>query len=198
MFEITKDAHDKLLEMMEAHDKQGHALRVAIRGRGPGGFMYEMGFVNQENLKANDTVLDLDGIQVYVDPETVPNLDGSSLDYVENEYQHGFKIDNPNPLWRDPVAQSVQDVLDQQVNPAIAAHGGFISLQEVKDGVAYVTLGGGCQGCGMAKMTLSQGVVLMIKDSVPEITDVVDTTDHAAGTNPFYTPAAQGESPLAK
>jgi Fe/S biogenesis protein NfuA len=74
-------------------------------------------------------------------------------------------------------------------------HGGFVSLKEFKDGVAYVVLGGGCQGCGMAKVTLSQGIDIMIKEGVPEVTEVIDATDHGMGTNPFYQPTAGGESP---
>jgi Fe/S biogenesis protein NfuA len=139
----------------------------------------------------------MDGLKVFIDPETVPNLTGSTLDLTEIDGQQGFKIDNPNPLWNDPVSMEVQQVLDTRVNPSVAMHGGFVSLKEFKDGVAYVVLGGGCQGCGMAKITLSQGIDVMIKEAVAEVQEVIDATDHALGTNPFYTPAKSGESPLA-
>ena len=90
----------------------------------------------------------------------------------------------------------IQQVLDMNVNPSVAMHGGFVSLKEFKDGVAYVVLGGGCQGCGMAKVTLSQGIDIMIKEGVPEVSEVIDATDHDMGTNPFYQPSAGGKSPL--
>jgi len=83
----------------------------------------------------------------------------------------------------------VQQVFDTQINPAIAAHGGFVQLLDVKDGVAYVQLGGGCQGCGMADVTLKQGIVVAVKEAVPEIREVVDSTDHASGANPYFKPA---------
>ena len=77
-------------------------------------------------------------------------------------------------------------MLDEQITPAIAGHGGRAELVAVEDGIAYLRLGGGCQGCGMATVTLSQGIEVAILDAVPELTGVVDVTDHASGTNPFF------------
>jgi Fe/S biogenesis protein NfuA len=84
------------------------------------------------------------------------------------------------------VAQRVLQVLEQQINPSIAAHGGRADLVAVEDDAAYLRLSGGCAGCGMATVTLSQGIEVAIRESVPEITRVIDVTDHAAGTNPYY------------
>ncbi|HVC23936.1 MAG TPA: NifU family protein [Candidatus Dormibacteraeota bacterium] len=89
----------------------------------------------------------------------------------------------------DPLAQAVQQLLDSEINPAVAGHGGYISLLDVADGVAYVQMGGGCQGCGLAEVTLSQGVRSAITERFPDIVEVVDTTDHASGTNPYYEPS---------
>ena len=143
MLDITTTALDKIKEMMEDKGKSDSVLRVAIRGRGPQGFLYQLGFVDQENKKPDDAELDVEGLKVFVDPETAPNLTGSTLDLVEVGGQQGFKFDNPNPLWHDPVSMKIQQVLDTNVNPSVAMHGGFVSLQEFKDGVAYVVLGGG-------------------------------------------------------
>jgi Fe/S biogenesis protein NfuA len=84
------------------------------------------------------------------------------------------------------VPQRVIQVLEEQINPAIASHGGYAELVAVEDSIAYLRLSGGCQGCGMASVTLSQGIEVAILDSVPEITEVVDVTDHASGANPYY------------
>ncbi len=86
----------------------------------------------------------------------------------------------------DPLAQAVQELLDQEINPAVAAHGGYIGLLDIADGVAYVQMGGGCQGCGLAEVTLSQGVRTTILERFAELHDVVDTPDHAQGANPYY------------
>ncbi|MDQ1429789.1 MAG: Fe/S biosis protein NfuA, partial [Actinomycetota bacterium] len=84
------------------------------------------------------------------------------------------------------VPQRVIAVLEQQINPAIASHGGHAELVAVEDNIAYLRLSGGCQGCGMASVTLSQGIEVAILDTVPEITEVIDVTDHATGSNPYY------------
>jgi Fe/S biogenesis protein NfuA len=81
----------------------------------------------------------------------------------------------------------VQDLVDTSINPAIAAHGGWVELLDVKDSVVYLQMGGGCQGCGAADITLKAGIERLIKEEIPEITEVLDTTDHAAGENPYYT-----------
>ena len=84
------------------------------------------------------------------------------------------------------VATRVHQILEQHINPMIASHGGRAELVSVDGATAYLRLGGGCQGCGMATVTLTQGIEVAIKEAVPEITEIVDVTDHAAGTNPYF------------
>ncbi|MBM47240.1 MAG: hypothetical protein CMB35_01285 [Euryarchaeota archaeon] len=98
----------------------------------------------------------------------------------------GFSFDNPNPLWIDDLSKAVAEVIAEQVNPVVASHGGHVDLLGVDDGKAIIAFGGGCQGCGMVDVTLKQGVEVMITDGVPEVTEVIDATDHEAGANPFY------------
>ncbi|NIS80900.1 MAG: iron-sulfur cluster assembly accessory protein, partial [Anaerolineales bacterium] len=99
-------------------------------------------------------------------------------------------------LWSDATSQAVQELIDTKVNPVIASHRGQVTLLDVKDGVAYIEFGGGCQGCGMANMTLKHGVDAMIREAIPEIKQVLDTTDHAAGKNPYYRRTDAGVSPM--
>jgi len=115
---------------------------------------------------------------------SVPYLDGITLD--ANPSSGALTVDNPNPLWLDELARDVQRLLDEEINPSVAMHGGHIDLLDVSDGVAYINMGGGCQGCGMAEVTLGQGVRVAIMDRFPQITEVRDTTDHAQGANPYY------------
>ena len=198
MLTISDLAKQKILALLEAQGKQGSGLRVGVAGRGPGGFQYDLRFVEDSERGPEDTVLDAGGFQVFVDPQSVPNLTGATLDFVEGIHQSGFKIDNPNSVWSDPRARAVQEVIDTRINPGVASHGGFITLLDVKEDVAYIALGGGCQGCGMADVTLKQGIEVMIREAVPEIRQVVDTTDHAGGTNPFFQPSkGGGQSPFA-
>lgn len=196
MLTITEAATKKILTLMEAEEQKDLALRVAIKGRGPGGFRYELQFVGQDEKGGEDTVIEAGGFQVVVDPESVPNLQGSTIDFVDGIYESGFKIDNPNPIWTDPKAQAVQEVIDTRINPGVSMHGGHVTLLEVKDDIAYVALGGGCQGCGMVDVTLKHGIEAMIKETVPDIREVIDTTDHAAGRNPYFQPSKGGQSPF--
>lgn len=85
--------------------------------------------------------------------------------------------------------EKVQALLDNSINPAVAGHGGYIELIDVKDGTVYIQMLGGCQGCGAADVTLKAGVERLIREEVPEVTEILDVTDHAAGRNPYYSPS---------
>lgn len=100
----------------------------------------------------------------------------------------------PKPGLDTPEGQAIKRVLDDEVNPQIAMHGGHIALVDVIEDTAYVRLEGGCQGCGMASVTLKQGVEGAIMQVAPSITQVLDTTDHAGGENPYYQPGKDGMS----
>jgi Fe-S cluster biogenesis protein NfuA len=97
-----------------------------------------------------------------------------------------------SPAMNTPEALSIRRILDEDVNPAVASHGGHIALIDVKPDTVYIRLEGGCQGCGMADMTLKNGVEVAIKQAVPAITAVLDVTDHAGGDNPYYQPGKGG------
>lgn len=196
MLTISEAASRKVLALLKAENRADAALRVSIEGRGPGGFQYNLRFVKQDEQAADDVVVDAGGFKVFIDVASAPNLQGASVDYVEGPAGSGFRFDNPNPVWTDPKAAAVQKVLDDDINPAVAQHGGFVTLLDVKDNVVYIALGGGCQGCGMVDVTLKQGIEVRIREAVPEISRIVDSTDHAGGTNPYYQPSKGGQSPL--
>jgi Fe-S cluster biogenesis protein NfuA len=86
----------------------------------------------------------------------------------------------------EDLRRRVQDILDVEINPSVASHGGYISLLDIQDTRVFLHMGGGCQGCGMASATLKHGVESSLKAQIPEITEILDTTDHAAGTNPYF------------
>ena len=82
----------------------------------------------------------------------------------------------------------VQELIENMINPAVAGHGGWVELIDVQDKRVYLQMGGGCQGCGAADVTLKSGIERLIREEIPEIEEVLDTTDHASGANPYYTP----------
>ena len=137
------------------------------------------------------------GFTVLVKEADVSVLEGATVDFVDRVNESGFKVTAKTGTAKAPgtpgregeptgaLADRVRDVLDSQVNPAIAAHGGMISLIDVDDTDVYVEMSGGCQGCALSRMTLRQGVERMLREAVPELTAVHDITDHASGENPY-------------
>ena len=86
------------------------------------------------------------------------------------------------------IRKKIQQLLEREINPALGMHGGWVQLIDVKRNSVYLRLGGGCQGCGSADMTLKQGIERSIREMIPEVGEILDTTDHAAGRNPYYQP----------
>ena len=188
---MTEAAAQKFLEAAEAEGRKGHGLRVIVSGGGTLQPEFSLSFVSPDETADDDVFVD-GKIKVYIDPQSARWLEDASIDYVDGLEESGFKIDAPKsgiPRPSGPLAEKVQQAIQEKINPSIAAHGGVISLVAVEDGTAYLRFGGGCQGCGMVNVTLKQGVEKILFEDVPEISKVMDVTDHAAGTNPYYQPA---------
>jgi Fe/S biogenesis protein NfuA len=184
---VTAAAAAKIQAAKTSEGRDDVALRVTAREDGAK-FRYELKLVDADSKHADDSVIHLDGIDLYLDRESAPRLQGATLDYVEDISGSGLKFDNPNQtaLARHPLAGRVQAILDDRVNPTLAAHGGVVSLVDIQETRVVLSFGGGCQGCGMADLTMKEGVSAQLKQQIPEITEVVDATDHAAGETPYY------------
>lgn len=194
MITFTDAARDRVLAVMETQGKTEHGIRVRVAGRGSSGYRHELSFVDPGAKREDDTVVEVEGFKAYVDSESVPLVQGTKVDYVEDSAGGGFVFDNPNPVtFSDPEkGKAVQELVESSINPALANHGGFVELLDVKEGNVFVRLGGGCQGCGMVDVTLKQGIERIIKEKVEGIDAVIDTTDHAGGNNPYYQPSHHG------
>ena len=186
MLTITESAKRKILSVIQAQGKPGDGLRIAIVGRSSAGFTYDMQLIEEGEAEAEDIVVDTGDFPVIIDSGSASHMQDVIIDYVEDLQQSGFRIGNPNPVWADPQAAAIQELLDTQINPGVATHGGHVELMDVQDNMVYIRFGGGCQGCGMVSVTLNQGVEQAIREAFPEIREIVDVTDHAAGTNPYY------------
>ncbi len=189
---VTEVAKKKFLETIEAEGRQGHGLRVIVSNAGTQQPEFALNFVAPDEVREDDRIDDVGEFKVYMDPQSAKHLEDATIDFIEDLTESGFKVDAPKagiPRPSGPVAEAVQTVLQEKINPAIAAHGGQVSLVAVEDATAYLRFGGGCQGCGMVNVTLKQGVEKTLFEDVPQITKVMDVTDHAAGTNPYYQPA---------
>lgn len=190
---VTDDAVEAILGIRaEEPDADQLALTVAITGARNAEFIYELTFIVAGEAADDDVLQTCGDLPVVIKADSVDRLDGATITVRDG----GLAIDNPNSpsptigtgaaVADGPVADRIREVLDTQINPAIAGHGGFAELVGVEDDTAFLRMGGGCQGCGLAQVTLSQGIEVAIKDAVPEIVHVVDVTDHASGSNPYY------------
>jgi Fe/S biogenesis protein NfuA len=199
---VTEVARQKVLRVRAAEDEpEKLALWLEIAGVANGKYKYDMYFQPLDYAGPTDVVQRHDDLSVVIPAFSVDKVRGATLDVAGDPVEGGLVLDNPNSpslavgvagASRPPadlsgdVAQRVLQVLDNQINPSIASHGGHAELVAVEEGTAFLRLSGGCQGCGMASVTLNQGIEVVIKESVPEITKVVDVTDHASGENPYF------------
>src|SRR6266571_809011 len=201
---LTSQAHQQLAAVM-ARQEQPAALRIFVKNPGGSPPQYDMALEPADMMRQGDVVIDARVLRVLVDADSLAAVDGATVDFRDDPLQPGFVVNPPAPPafampdafdTADPLAAQVQSVLVHHVNPGIAAHGGRAELVGVKDDVVYVAMGGGCQGCSMAAVTLKQGIEQILKQMIPSIRAVVDATDHAHGSNPFYTAEKGGESPF--
>lgn len=190
---FTDLAIKTVLDFVERDTDTQFAVRIHVASPSPLDPRYDITLIEQHEKQEDDVVFDDPGFEVVMDPESAKILDGARIDWVETLMESGFKVENPNlepigsqPL-EGPLAERVQSVLDQYVNPGVAQHGGHVTLVEVRDNVVYLQMGGGCQGCGMASVTLSQGIERILTEQIPEIEGVKDVTNHSAGDNPYFT-----------
>ncbi|HUY66424.1 MAG TPA: NifU family protein [Acidimicrobiales bacterium] len=203
---ITPEARATVLEVLaNESESETLALWLEISGESNGAYAYDMYFQALADAAGGDIVQHGDDLTVVVPGASAERLQGATLDFITDASgEDGLVIVNPNTppaptlqglrpgpevALSDPLAQRVVSVLDEQVNPSIAAHGGRADLVAVEDASVYLRLSGGCQGCGMAKATLSQGIEVILREAIPELANIVDVTDHADGTNPYYEPA---------
>lgn len=191
---ITPEAIENLIEMRnDESDGDQLGLRLAIASKSGEEFRYDLSF--EEFLKAafTDEVRTHDGMKVIIPGDDVWLLQGATLDFTATQ---GLVIRNPNKpaatdveglVNDDALSAEVEALVAAEVNPALAAHGGFVTyMGHDGEGTAYMTMGGGCHGCSMSKMTMLDGVQTMLSEKIEAIEKVKDLTDHTTGANPFY------------
>lgn len=188
--QFSEEARGKLVEVLEGYPEEVAGLRLKIIGRTSHGFEHVLTIVELGAEPDGDIQIEYPDFRLYVEGERVEDLQGTAIHYeFKGPNVSGLEFDNPNPVWRDPLALQIQRIFDEQINPQIAAHGGYVQLLDVQGNRAFIEMGGGCQGCGMANVTLKQGVEVAVREQLPEIEELVDVTDHNSGDNPYYKPS---------
>jgi Fe/S biogenesis protein NfuA len=194
IIEITDAALAKLKELRdEEADGDQLGLRVEIASRPGEDFRYELGFEEFLTAAFTDEVRTHDGLKVMIPGKDTELLQGATLDYTDSQ---GLVIRNPNRpsapnieglVGDDELSAQIRALVDSEVNPALAAHGGFVTyVGHDGEGTAFMTMGGGCHGCSMSRMTMLDGVQTMLSEAIPGVTAVKDLTDHSTGENPYY------------
>ncbi len=194
MIEFTERARVMVRQFLAESDEGDLALRIGMSGS-PVAPTFDLTLVGAHERTPDDRSVETDGFTVVYKDSDANMLEGATVDYVERVNESGFEVRPKSqgsavPGRRGgsptgPIADRVRSILESQVNPAIAAHGGMISLVDVENTDVYVEMSGGCQGCALSRMTLKQGVERMLREAVPELTAVHDVTDHASGDNPY-------------
>jgi Fe/S biogenesis protein NfuA len=194
IIEITPAAVAKLLELRDAEpdaDKLGLRLEIAS---GPGeDFRYDLSFDEYLTAAFTDEVRTHDALKVIIPARDRELLQGATLDHTESQ---GLVIRNPNrpaaPVVEglvsdDELSATITAMVADEINPALAVHGGFVSyVGHDGEGTAYLTMGGGCHGCSMSRLTMLDGVQTMLSEAIEGVERVKDLTDHTTGENPYY------------
>jgi Fe/S biogenesis protein NfuA len=205
ILKITDEARNVVLDALASEDQgDGLALWVEVTGTRGAGYSYDLYFSDRADAPEG-AAIGVDGdVTIVIPAKSIERLRGSRLEFA-SEGGGGLVLVNPNvPTPEEmnpgvpasilelglegPLAVFAIGVLDQEVNPSIASHGGradLVALDEEKK-IAYIKMSGGCQGCAMSRLTLTQGIEASLRDAIPELTGVIDVTDHASGDNPFY------------
>jgi Fe/S biogenesis protein NfuA len=197
--DMTNAAYDKVMGfLIQVPEPERQAMWLEVTGTSGNQWTCGLSLKPLDAAAPHDAIIRHRDLSIVIPECDFDKVRGATIDWLEDPFgTSGLRVDNPNtpsPTIRVPapgdlsgdVAQRVVLVLAQQVNPSIAAHGGRAVLVAVEQGTAYLRLSGGCQGCAMATVTLSQGIETTIMRAVPEIRSVVDVTDHQSGTNPYF------------
>ena len=199
-FDIGEKAIAKILEIKEQEPGDNdYALFLQIDGVQGNQYTYDLSFLDLEQARSDDKRVEFGELTVIIASKDLDKFNNAKLELSDDPSSPGLTMDNPNtpspeifgnpdemPELTGELAEKVQTVLESQINPAIASHGGVAQLVGVEGQDVYLKLGGGCQGCGMAQVTLTQGIETSLRDAIPEIGNIIDATDHASGDNPYF------------
>jgi Fe/S biogenesis protein NfuA len=199
---MTDAAYDKVMGFVRRMPEvPRQAMWLEVTGTSGNQWTCSLSLKPLDAAAPRDAIIRHRGLAIVIPERDFDKVRGATIDWLDDPFgTSGLRVDNPNtPSPTIPVsapgdlsgdvAQRVVQVLAQQVNPSIAAHGGRAVLVAVEQGTAYLRFAGGCHGCAMAAVTLTHGIERTILEAVPEITNVVDVTDHQSGTNPYFAPA---------
>lgn len=191
MIEITQTAQEHFVKLLSSQD-EGTGIRVFVVNPGTPHAECGVSYCPQDAVEKDDMKLEFDSFNAFVDEESIPYLEEAEIDYQTDDMGGQLTLRAPNAKARKvpddaPAVDRIRYIIESEINPQLANHGGQVSLAELtEDGIAVLQFGGGCQGCGMADVTLKDGIEKTLLEKVPEVKGVRDVTEHSEGENPYY------------
>jgi len=190
---ISEKAQVHFINLLDEQKEPEVGIRVFVINGGTPQAECGVSFCPPSAVEKKDLSQDFDKFVAYIDPDSAPYLEDAEIDFVEENLGAQLTLRAPNAKVRKvdddaPLLDRVRYVVEAEINPQLASHGGHVQITEItKDNVAILQFGGGCQGCGMADVTLKEGVEKTLMEKFAgELSAVMDQTEHAAGENPYY------------
>jgi Fe/S biogenesis protein NfuA len=191
MIQISESAQSHFRRLIEREALPGLGVRLSALHPGTPRADVRLEFAEPGDLQGDEWAVDCEGFTLWLDAGTAHYLDGAEIDYTQQATGGQLQIRAPKIKGEAPadsasLVERVRWVVEHEVNPQLAQHKGHVSVQEVTaDGIVILNFGGGCHGCGMADVTLKQGIEKTLMEKVPGVTAVRDATDHASGSAPY-------------
>ena len=191
MIQISESAQTHFRKLIEREALPGLGVRLAAHAPGTPRADVRLEFAEPGDLKGDEWAIDCAGFTLWLDAPSVPFLDGAEIDYTAQATGGQLQIRAPKikgevPAESASLVERVHWIVEHEINPQLAEHRGHVDVQEVTaQGVVVLRFGGGCHGCGMADVTLKQGIEKTLLSKVPGVTAVRDATDHDTGDAPY-------------
>lgn len=195
--ELTANAVTHFKHLIDKEGMPGLGLRLFLDHPGPKADV-SITFCPPGEHRAGDIAMPFDGFTLWVEGASRDFLEGAQIDYKTDNMGGELAITAPNlrsgkPKENAALSEKIEYVLQTEINPSLASHGGVVSLVEIThENAVVLRFGGGCHGCGMVDVTLKDGIEKSLMGQFPEITAVVDVTDHSTGETPYYTDKCGG------
>ena len=191
MIQISESAQSHFRKLIEREDLPGLGVRLSAMNPGTATADVRLEFAEPGDLHGDEWAIDCEGFTLWVEAASVQFLDAAEIDYETKAAGGQLQIRAPKikgeaPAESASLVERVRWIVEHEINPQLAQHKGHVAVQEVTgDGVVVLNFGGGCHGCGMADVTLKQGIEKTLLTKVPGVTAVRDATDHATGSAPY-------------
>lgn len=192
MIQISDTAQHHFRRLLQSQGADAAGIRLTAVHAGTPRADARLEFCEVSDLAGDEWAVECEGFVLYVDAPSAPFLEDAEIDYTANPTGGQLTIKAPRIKGQAPAAgaglvERVRWLIESEINPQLASHGGRVALEEITaDGVVVLRFGGGCHGCGMVDVTLKQGIEKTMRERIPEVTAIRDATDHTSGDNPYY------------